>query len=157
MKWPWPWLQAKGADEKLVSTWGMSEEGQPYSVTRLPGDMNSICRTESQTASWHPHRHLASPHSASSPVRANKHSFPEHTAARWWTFGLRLSNVPDSWVTKPGLEGMLPWERHSEHQQSSRLYQTCLIQTLYMEPVSFRAHWMPLSVLQVQQDTAGER
>lgn len=43
------------------------------------------------------------------------------------------------------------------NQQSSRLYQTCLIQTLYMELVSFRAHWMPLSVLQVQQDTAGER
>lgn len=82
--------------------------------------MNSIRRAESQTALWHSthaHRQLT--------LSANKHGFAEHSAEGWWKFGLGLSNLLDSFVTKPSLEGLLPWE----HQQSSRLYQTFLIHT----------------------------
>lgn len=119
--------------ETVVSTRKMSEEGQPYHITRLPKDMNSICRVQSQTDSWHPHRHLAPPHNASALVCVNKHVFVVHTAEGWCKFGLGLRKSLDFWVSKPGLEGMLPWEHRSDRQQSSCLLQTCLIQTLHTE------------------------
>lgn len=98
----------------------VSVKGQPYSVTRQPEDMNSIHRAESQTAPWHSthtHRQLA--------LSANKHGFAEHSVEGRWKFGTGLLNLLDSCVTKPSLEGLLPWEQ----QQSSHLYQTFLIHT----------------------------
>lgn len=133
----------------------MSEEGQLYHVTRLPEDMNSICRVESQTESWHPHRHLAPPHSASAPVCANTHGFIAHTAAGWRKFGTQKVAGFLRQQTWPWRG--LPWEHHCDRQQSSCLHQTCLTQTLHTAPFSLRAHWMPLSVLQAQQDTNGDR
>lgn len=108
----------------------MEDVRRGSAITRLPGDTNSIRRAESQPACGHPHRRLPSPRSTSSPVHAKQHSFTARTAAKQCKFGLGLRNLPDSRVTKPGLKGVLLWERHSILHQSSRLYQTCLIQSL---------------------------
>lgn len=126
--WPWPWLQAKGVDEKLLCLRRGCQKR--VSHTLLQGCLVTRIRTAKRRANLPPdtltdtwHRHTVPAHQSTQI----KHGFTEHSVARWGTSGLGLSHLPD-WVTTPGLEGMLPWKCHSEHQQSSCLYRDCVIQ-----------------------------
>lgn len=140
-----PLAAGKGCGwESVVPTWEMSEAGQAFQGCVEPQIQST--RTESHPASWHPHWQLASLCSTTSVVHANKQGY---TATSWKS---RICQI----VVSPSLASKRCYSGNSSLFTSKA--------PIFIRPVlprlgtqsQFKVHWMPLWVLQLQQNTAGD-
>lgn len=153
MKWLGPWLHAKGADKKVLylhrcqkrfncskAAWGHEFKSQ----SREPNCLLIL----SLISTWHPCTVPA--HQSVQINTASLHTLQQDDANLGWESV--ICRIPES--TNLSSKGC--YSGHATlFTSKTPVFIRSVLSRLYMKPDSLRVHWMPLSVLQAQQDTAG--
>lgn len=139
--------------ESVVSTWKMSEEGQPLQgCLGTPiqfAEQRANLPADTLTSACHPR--AAPAHPSMQNNTASLRTLQQGNANLGWDSG--ICRIPES----PNLASKGCYSGNATRFSiKAPVFIRPVLSRLCTEPVSLRVHWMPSSVLQAQQDTAGD-